>query len=108
MKQRVILIRRHPMGKRFLAICLFGLIFAVRPLNLEELNHERIHTAQQREMLYLPFFVWYVVEWLFLLLRYRNFMQAYYHISFEQEAYRHQDDLDYLQHRKHYSFLRSR
>ena len=108
MKQRVILIRRHPMGKRFLAICLFGLIFAVRPLNPEELNHERIHTAQQREMLYLPFFVWYVVEWLFLLLRYRNFMQAYYHISFEQEAYRHQDDLDYLQHRKHYSFLRSR
>ena len=57
------------MGGTYLAICLFGFVFAVRPLNEAEYNHERIHAAQQRELLYLPFFLWYVAEWLVLLLK---------------------------------------
>lgn len=101
-----IIVKRHPMGKKFLAICLCGLIFSVRKLNKTELNHELIHVAQQREMLYIPFFIWYVVEWLVLLVKYRNWMEAYYHIRFEQEAYRHQADNTYLQHRKCFSYLR--
>ena len=104
MKQKVILIKRHPGGKSYLAICLFGLVFAVRPLSEVEYNHERIHAAQQKELLYLPFFLWYVVEWLVLLVKYRDSMKAYYHIRFEQEAYRHQSDDHYLQHRKHYHY----
>ena len=63
------------MGGTYLAICLFGFIFAVRPLNEAEYNHERIHAAQQRELLYLPFFLWYVAEWLVLLLKYRDSIQ---------------------------------
>ncbi|MBR0273695.1 MAG: hypothetical protein IJQ59_06355 [Bacteroidaceae bacterium] len=73
-------------------------------MNKTELNHELIHIAQQRELLYIPFFIWYVVEWLVLLVKYRNRMEAYSHIRFEQEAYRHQSDLTYLQHRKHYHY----
>ena len=94
------------MGRDFLAICLFGFIFSVRPLNRQELNHELIHVAQQRELLFLPFFIWYFLEWLVLLLKYRDRMEAYRHIRFEQEAYRHQHDLTYLEHRKHYHYLR--
>ena len=40
------------------------------------------------------------------LLKYRDRMEAYRHIRFEQEAYRHQHDLTYLEHRKHYHYLR--
>ena len=94
------------MGRDFLAICLFGFIFSVRPLNRQELNHELIHVAQQRELLFLPFFIWYFLEWLVLLLKYRDRMEAYRHIRFEQEAYHHQHDLTYLEHRKHYHYLR--
>lgn len=97
--------KRIFLGKRFLAICLFGFIFSVRPLDKTELNHELIHAAQQRELLYLPFFLWYGIEWLVLLMKYRNGIEAYRHIRFEQEAYRHQHDLGYLQKRKHYHYL---
>jgi hypothetical protein len=103
---KVYLIKRHPMGKKFLAICLFGFIFSVRPLSRSELNHELIHVAQQRELLFLPFFIWYGLEWLFLFLKYRDGMKAYQNIRFEQEAYTHQDDFTYLKTRKHYQFMR--
>lgn len=102
--QKVYRIRKGLLGKNYFAICLFGLICAVRPLSPVELNHEKIHAAQQRELLYLPFFLWYGVEWLLLFCKYRNWEKAYFMIRFEQEAYRHQTDLDYLQQRKHYRY----
>lgn len=103
--QKIILIKRHPMGSSYLAICLFGLIFSVRPLNPSEYNHERIHAAQQKELLYLPFFLWYGIEWLILYIKYRDGMEAYHHIRFEKEAYRHQDDPNYLKKRKHFHYV---
>ena len=54
---RVFLVKKHPIGKNFLAICLFGYVLSIRPLDAEELNHELIHAAQQRELLYIPFFI---------------------------------------------------
>ena len=102
--KKVFLIKRHPMGGTFLAICLFGFVFTVRPLTATEYNHERIHAAQQRELLYLPFFVWYVLEWLVLVVKYRDRMKAYYHIRFEREAYNHQEDMEYLKHRRHFHY----
>ena len=92
------------MGGTFLAICLFGFIFAVRPLTAVEYNHERIHAAQQKELLYLPFFIWYVMEWIVLLIKYKDRMKAYYHIRFEEEAYTHQANMQYLQHRKPFHY----
>ena len=73
-------------------------------LSKEELNHELIHTAQARELLYIPFYLWYIIEWFFLFLRYQNWMWAYYNIRFEKEAYAHQEDLEYLNRRKHYCY----
>jgi len=104
---RVYLIKRWLLGKDFLAICLFGFIFSVAPLNRKQINHELIHAAQQKELLYLPFFIWYFFEWLVLLVKYRDHMKAYRHIRFEEEAYQHQNDLSYLEHRKHFQYVRS-
>lgn len=98
------IIKKHPMGKNYLGICLFGIIFSIRPLNSEELNHELIHAAQQKELLYIPFFIWYGLEWLVLYCKYKNWMTAYYHIRFEEEAYTHQSDYHYLKNRKHYRY----
>ncbi|MDY5631977.1 MAG: hypothetical protein SPF56_05725 [Bacteroidaceae bacterium] len=67
------------------------------------INHEQIHTAQQLELLVLPFYVLYVLEWLVRLIQYRNMEQAYMNISFEREAYKHGHNLHYLKHRRHFA-----
>lgn len=69
-------------------------------------NHERIHNAQMRELLYMPFYILYVIEWLVRLLQYRNARRAYRSISFEREAYAHGHDLGYLPRRRHFAWLR--
>ena len=101
---KIVHIRRFPIKGGFYAINIFGIIFSVQELNAEELNHERIHTAQQRELLYVGFYVWYALEWLCLLIKYRNGIKAYFNIRFEKEAYRHQNNILYLKFRKHYHY----
>ena len=68
-------------------------------------NHERIHLRQQLEMLILPFYVWYTIEWLVLFLAYGNAYRAYKLVSFEQEAYQQEANPGYLNTRKPWSFL---
>lgn len=95
--------------KGFTAINLFGIIF-VRKDKKDKftdvtLNHERIHTAQMRELLYIGFYIWYFIEWLVLLIKYRDITKAYMNVRFEKEAYAHQNTLDYLNKRKHFNYL---
>lgn len=70
------------------------------------LNHERIHLRQQLELLILPFYVWYVLEYLWHRLRGLKHYTAYRRISFEQEAFKHDQDLRYLRTRKRWAFVR--
>ena len=65
--------------------------------NIVLLNHERIHIAQQKELLIIGFYIQYVLEWLVRLFMKGN---AYRNISFEKEAYKNQSNLDYLKTRK--------
>ena len=102
--RNIVKIKRHPFGGDYLAINLFGFIFTLRDLDRVELNHELIHSAQQRELLYIPFFIWYGIEWVVLYLKYHDWQVAYYHIRIEKEAYRHVGDLFYLSNRKHYRY----
>lgn len=67
-------------------------------------NHERIHDAQQRELLYVPFYLVYIIEWLIRLLQYRNSHDAYMNISFEREAYANGRNLGYLPARRPYAW----
>ena len=102
--KRLYITKRLPFGKNYYAICLFGFVLSTRPLSDTELNHELIHAVQQKELLYIPFFIWYGIEWLILYIKYRNWEKAYFHIRFEKEAYQHQSNLDYLKHRKPYHY----
>lgn len=101
--------------KGFSAINLFGVIFVRKDLPEEHLSdplwldtivrHERIHTRQMVELLVIPFYLLYIVEWLVRLAICHDTESAYRSISFEQEAYAHQDDPEYIQQRRLYAFF---
>lgn len=87
------------------AINLFGILFARKGSNIDDvtINHESIHTEQMKEMLYIFFYIWYIIEWIIRLFKKGN---AYRNISFEQEAYDNENNLDYLKTRKHYGWFK--
>ena len=60
-----------------------------------DINHEMIHTAQMKEIGYVLFYVWYLVEWLIKLVKLGDSNKAYRAISFEREAYGNEKNLIY-------------
>ncbi len=92
--------------KGFTAINLFGVLFVRKRYlwRLSELvfRHERIHTAQMRELLFIFFYIAYFLEWVYWLIRslFNKEINPYRSISFEREAYLHEYDADYLKRRK--------
>ena len=89
----------------FKAINLFGVLFVRGNAKIDDetLNHEAIHTAQMREMLYVGFYLWYAIEWIIRLFMKGN---AYRNISFEREAYSNEDDVIYLESRKRFAWIK--
>lgn len=93
----------------FIAINLFGLVFVRNEYKgkiemYDTLNHEAIHTAQMREMLYVGFYVWYFIEWIIKLFKYGK--NAYWYLLHEQEAFHYERYNGYLKDRKPYAWLR--
>lgn len=88
----------------FKAINILGVLFVRKgeTLSEQDMNHEQIHTAQIKELLYLFFYILYLIEFLF-----RCFMpgNAYRNISFEREAYANQHNGHYLETRRKFNFL---
>lgn len=70
------------------------------------IHHEKIHHRQQLELLIVPFYLLYLFNYLFNLLRYRNHYKAYREIIFEREAFQMENDLDYLSRRKMFAFVK--
>lgn len=69
------------------------------------INHEKIHLKQQLELLIIPFFVIYVLEFYIRLLQYKSWKMAYRNISFEREAYENEKDLNYIKRRPFWNFI---
>ena len=99
----------------------FGILFGRDEckLNLTKrtLNHESIHTEQMKELLYIFFYIWYLIEWLIKIPCSWFYKQpkgqqkitkvAYRSISFEQEAFYNQYNYEYLEgNRKRYNWLK--
>ena len=105
----VVIVSRYLIPKGFHGITLFPFIIVSAPhLKLNEIiiNHEKIHIRQQLELLILPFFIWYGIEFLIKCIVYKNRSEAYLNISFEREAYENEKDLNYLKQRSFWSFLK--
>ena len=105
--------KKFPPGK-FRAINLFGIIIikeevlSSKPPRViyKMVNHESIHTAQMRELLYFGFYIIYGIEWLYWAV-FRT-EEAYRHINFEKEAFSHEGDDNYLKTRKHFAQWRKK
>lgn len=91
--------------KGFKCINLFGMLFVREgcTMRAEDYNHEAIHTAKMKELLYVSFYLLYVLEWLWHLARLRDTKAAYRAVSFEREAYAFQSDAGYLKTRKKFN-----
>lgn len=72
------------------------------------INHEKIHIRQQLELLIIFFYLWYVVEYYYWYFKLKDKHLAYQNISFEREAYAMEEDLNYLETRKIWSFWKYR
>jgi len=70
------------------------------------INHEKIHLRQQLELLVLPFYLLYILNYAINLVRYRSHFKAYRQIIFEREAYNNEQNLDYLKNRPLFAFLK--
>ena len=66
-------------------IMLFPFCIVKRDANASTIRHERIHFYQALNLLVVPFYVLYFIEWVRCLIQYGK--DAYYYICFEQEAY---------------------
>ena len=72
------------------------------------INHEKIHLRQQLELLIVFFYLWYVIEYYYWYFRLNDSFLAYRYISFEREAYAMENDFNYLETRKRWSFRKYR
>ena len=103
-----LIVSKYLVPKGYGGIAIFPFVFfrsrssASDPVSV---NHEKIHLRQQAELLVLPFFIWYLIEFIVRLVVCRNWSKAYKNISFEREAYSNEKNLDYIAKRRWCKFL---
>ncbi len=105
----MILFSKYLVPKGYTGMTIFPFVFLKHKTLKDDMvliNHEKIHLRQQLEFLILPFYVIYFLEFLIRLVKYRNWYKAYKNISFEREAYKNENDLDYLKKRPFWRFLK--
>lgn len=107
----------------FKAIVIGPCIFARNGCKIDDtcIRHERIHWEQQKELVIIGFYLLYLLIWLWEIMRcafnrsrgmysanrrLNIFMRAYYSIALEREAYRHQNEKDYISLRRHYAWAK--
>ena len=119
-----------PFG-RYTTMNLFGLFFTKRD-NLRDdiINHEKIHSVQILELAIVGilitlllififnisywylllggslFYIWYLIEYMFVRFFHKKQNDGYHDISLEEEAYNNEDDLNYLDNRKWFAWFK--
>ncbi|WP_273568006.1 hypothetical protein [Maribacter halichondriae] len=105
----MILVFKHFFYKNYVGLSLWPFIILKNDALKEDtvlINHEKIHLKQQQELLILPFYVFYITEWLLRSLFYLNSYKAYQNISFEREAYHNERNLNYPSERTTFAFIK--
>lgn len=105
----ILIVFKYLTPRGFRGLTLFPFVFMADKedkLNVVFINHEKIHIRQQLELLVLPFYIWYFLEFLVRWFQYKNTFEAYKNISFEREAYSNEKDLNYLKQRSFWRFLK--
>lgn len=85
--------------KGFIALTFYPFIFVrneyKNKINDVIINHENIHKEQQKELLLIFFYIIYCLEYIINLFLYKTSNEAYRNISFEKEAYKNENNLNY-------------
>ncbi len=68
-------------------------------------RHENIHLRQQLELLVLPFYFFYLINYLYNRAVFKSHHEAYMSIVFEREAYANDAFPDYLKRRKRFAWI---
>lgn len=99
MKKMKIKYNKYIPFEGFSAINVFGVIYAKHGTYISPttIRHERIHTAQMKEMLYIFFYIWYGIEWFIRFLCTLDSHKAYKSMGFEKEAYSNQHKMVYIE-----------
>lgn len=93
-----------PLGS-YTTINLFGILFTKSDyLSPITINHERIHTKQMLELLIVGYYLWYIIEYIIVRFCHKKQNDAYHDISFEEEAHNNDNNLHYLDNRKHFAW----
>lgn len=102
------IVNKNLVPKGYTAITLFPFIIFKNKRSITQgiISHEKIHLRQQAEMLILPFYIWYALEYLIKKNKYKTKFNTYKNLSFEREAYDNDANLDYLKQRKFYSWFK--
>lgn len=114
----------------YTSINLFGIVFTKEDMTEKSINHERIHSVQLFEialvsaiiiglivyltnasywwlLMSLPiYYVWYCFEYMWVSIMHNKQVCAYEDISFEEEAYANDDDLNYIRTRKPFAWFK--
>ena len=70
------------------------------------IRHEYIHIWQQLELLIIPFYILYLLNYIWNRLKGQDHHQAYLNICFEKEAFINDGDEYYLKKRRFWGFLK--
>ena len=104
-----LLVTKYLIPKGYRGLTVFPFVFVkyrLDKMNDVFINHERIHLRQQLEMLIVPFFIWYFLEFCLKWIQYKNFDLGYRNISFEREAYANEKQIYYIKNRSFWKFLK--
>lgn len=85
----MILISKYLVPKGYIGLTVFPFVFLKsKHLKMDKglINHEKIHLKQQLELLIIPFYIVYMIEFLLRLFQYKKWAKAYRNILFEGEA----------------------
>lgn len=104
----MILVFRHLFYKNYVGLTFWPFIILKDRSLIHDsvlMNHEKIHLKQQLELMILPFYLLYLLEWIGRSLYYFDMYEGYRNISFEREAFANERDLGYPDQRRSFGFL---
>jgi hypothetical protein len=90
-------------------MALFPFILVKYPQDLRDarlIRHEYIHIWQQIELLIIPFYILYLLNYLWNRVKGQGHHQAYLNICFEKEAFMNDDNEQYLKNRRLWAFMK--
>ena len=100
------LVKLYILKGNYSGMALWPFMLLKKGASEKTINHELIHFEQQKELLLIPFYLLYALNYIINLFVYGTHSKAYKNIVFEREAYKNAANMNYLKTRKYMDFLK--